>query len=70
MATYTLTAQLKDDSESITIEAQTDSEAMLDSIAEIMDRAYPNKELWGNGAITLTDPNGVIVQTMAEKPTR
>jgi hypothetical protein len=32
-----------------------------------MTRAYPNIALWAKGEITLTDSDGVIVQTMAAK---
>lgn len=67
MATYTLTAKYDGDSEVVTLEARNDADAMLAGIHEIMNRAYPNIALWAKGEITLTDSDGVIVQTMAAK---
>jgi hypothetical protein len=67
MATYTLTAKYKGDSEVVTLEARNDGDAILTGVGEIMTRAYPNIALWAKGEITLTDSDGVIVQTMAAK---
>jgi hypothetical protein len=67
MPTYTLTAKYEGDSEVVTLEARDDGDAMLAGIDEIMTRAFPDIALWAKGEITLTDSDGVIVQTMAAK---
>jgi hypothetical protein len=64
---YTLTAELGDDSESITIEALGDSDAMMDAIREIMSRAYQQDNAWAKGRIELINPDGEVVQTMEAK---
>ena len=67
MSTYELTAEYEGDSETVLLEARNDGEAMLAGIAEIMNRAYPDVVLWAKGAITLTDSDGVVVNSMATK---
>lgn len=67
MSIYQLTAEYEGDSETVSLEARNDGEAMLAGIAEIMTRAYPDVVLWAKGAITLTDGDGVIVNSMAQK---
>jgi hypothetical protein len=64
---YTLTAELGSDSESITIEALGDSDAMMDAIREIMSRAYQQDNAWAKGRIELISPDGEVVQTMEAK---
>lgn len=67
MATYQLTAERDGLTETVTIEARNDADAIANGSFRVMELAYPNVELWAKGAITLTDAKGVIVQTMAEK---
>ena len=71
MSTYQLTAEYEGDSETVLLDARNDGEAMLAGIAEILNRASyrenPDSALWAKGAITLTDSDGVVVQSMAEK---
>ena len=67
MSTYQLTAEYEGDSETVLLEARNDGEAMLAGISEIMSRAYPDVALWAKGAITLTDSDGVVVNSMAQK---
>lgn len=67
MATYTLTAKYDGDSETVSVEARNDADAMITAIHEIMNRAYPNVALWAKGEITLADSKGAIIQTMESK---
>jgi hypothetical protein len=64
---YTLTAELGDDSESITIEALGDSDAMMDAISEILTRAYQQDNAWAKGRIELISPTGEVIKTMDAK---
>lgn len=67
MTTYTLTAELGDDSETVVIHADDDRDATFSAIARIMELAYPNVVLWAKGAITLADSRGRVVRTMDAK---
>lgn len=67
MAKYYLTAEHEGTTQVIRIDAVDDASAMLQGIDEVMTRAYPNVDLWAKGAITLTNSNGDVVQSMAAK---
>jgi hypothetical protein len=64
---YTLTAELGNDSESITIEALGDSDAMMDAIGVIMDKAYQQDNAWAKGRIELINPDGEVIKFMEAK---
>lgn len=67
MTTYTLTAELGTESETVAIRADDDRDATFTAIARIMELAYPNVALWARGAITLADSRGRVVRTMDAK---
>jgi hypothetical protein len=64
---YTLTAELGDDSESITIEALGDGDAMMDAIHVILDKAYKQDNAWAKGRIELIAPTGEVIKFMEAK---
>jgi len=68
MNTYTLTAELDGHRKSVTVHATDDADAILTGTFRVLSLAYPNVALWARGAITLTDADGRIIQTMDEKP--
>ncbi len=65
---YKLEAVLGDRVETIHLKSFEDSEAIGDAIHVILDEAYEDKTgPWAMGAITLTSPDGEIIQTMDAK---
>ena len=65
---YQLTAMLNSKGEDYLFEASSDDAATMDAIGVIMDNAYADKTgPWALGAITLTDPEGNVIHTMAAK---
>ena len=64
---YTLTAELDGRRNSVTIDATDDADAILTATFRVLSLAYPNVALWARGAITLTDANGRVIQTMDAK---
>lgn len=67
MATYYLTANHEGTTQVVRIDATDDAQATLEGIGEVMTRAYPDVALWAKGAITLTNSNGDVIQSMAAK---
>ncbi|NBR91501.1 MAG: hypothetical protein EBS68_16645 [Rhodobacteraceae bacterium] len=67
MERYTLTAKFDGKTESITLRAKDDGDAMLESILLILAKAHGYTQPWASGEIILTNEAGEIVQTMAEK---
>lgn len=67
MATYYLTAKYDGDSETVTLDAHDDNDAIASGSFRVMSLAYPNVALWAKGEITLTNSDGVVIQTMAAK---
>lgn len=65
---YTLEAVLDTTIAEVILDATSDEEAVMDAIGVIMDNAYADKSgPWALGEITLTDPAGNILQSMAAK---
>ena len=66
---YQLVATLDNNNdEAYLFEASSDEEATITAIGVIMDNAYADKQgPWARGAITLTDPEGNVIQTMDAK---
>jgi len=65
---YTLTATLDGKTFRKPVRADSDEEAMMDAINQVMAYAYANKEgAWAKGLIELTDPNGLLVNSMDAK---
>ena len=65
---YTLEAVLDTTITEVILDATSDEEAVMDAIGVIMDNAYADKSgPWALGKITLTDPSGNILQSMAAK---
>lgn len=68
MNTYTLTATLNRNTNRKTIWARNDSDAMMNSIAHIMNSARKHRQsAWALGAIKLVDSEGNLVAEMGEK---
>ena len=66
---YQLTATI-DSSRDVAyvFEASSDEEATMTAIGVVMDNAYADKSgPWAKGAITLIDPTGNVLHTMAAK---
>jgi hypothetical protein len=63
MNTYTLQATTSTTAQAVPIEAEDDSSAMLQAIDQILGRALASP-VWARGLITLTDPDGNVIQTM------
>lgn len=52
----------------VNLEASTDEQAMFESLAVIMDRAYEDtRGVWAIGHIQLCDPEGVVLHEMGAK---
>jgi hypothetical protein len=65
---YRLEAALDTTIAEVILTADNDEDATMDAIGVIMDNAYSDKEgPWAVGAITLIDPNGNVIHTMAAK---
>jgi hypothetical protein len=65
---YRLEAALDTTIAEVILDAESDDEATMDAIGVIMDNAYADKQgVWAKGAITLIDPNGNVIHTMAAK---
>ena len=66
---YQLTAQINsNDDVAYLFEASSDDEATITAVNYIMDTAYADKKgPWAKGAITLTDPNGNVIRSMAAR---
>ena len=65
---YTLEAVLDTTIAEVILDSESDEQAVLDAIEVIMDNAYADKSgPWAVGEITLTDPAGNILQSMAAK---
>lgn len=66
--TYILTATLGTTIAEVLLDAESDEDATMDAIGVIMDNAhaYPD-DVWGKGAITLTDSEGRVIHTMEAK---
>jgi len=65
---YKLTAE--NDSEHIIhyFDASSDDQAVMEAIHTILDKSYEDKAgPWAIGAITLTDQNGNVLQSMDAK---
>jgi hypothetical protein len=67
MKTYTLQATTSTTAQAVPIEAIDDESAMLQAIDQILGRAITSP-VWARGLITLTDPDGIVIQTMDAKP--
>jgi len=67
MATYYLSAELDGDIQTVELDATCDGDAIVAGSLRVMSLAYPNVALWAKGEITLTDSDGLIIQTMAAK---
>lgn len=64
---YTLTATLGNKTETVVLDT-TEDDAIFDAVNIIMDRAYADKTgPWAVGAITLTDPEDNVIQSMEAK---
>ena len=65
---YTLTASLEDDFDYTAVFAESDNEATLAAIGEIMDKAHRNKQgPWALGEIKLLGPSGDLLREMPAK---
>ena len=66
---YQLTARIdSNNDQAYLFEASSDDEATITAVNYIMDTAYSDKKgPWAKGAITLTDPNGNVIHSMAAK---
>ena len=65
---YKLTAANDSDHIIHYFDASSDDQAMMEAIHTIMDKAYEDKAgPWAIGAITLTDQNGNVLQSMDAK---
>jgi hypothetical protein len=65
---YKLNATLGKPISQVIINEDSDKDAAMSAIFIIMDKAYADKSgPWAMGAITLTDPNGNVIQSMAAK---
>jgi hypothetical protein len=65
---YTLTATLGNVTKTIRIKAVLDQEALVMSTHAILDEAHEDKAgPWAKGAITLTDPDGYVIDSMEAK---
>lgn len=68
METYTLTAELAGNKDTVPIEAPDDFEAQMEAIKFILDTAYEDKEgPWAKGSIQLLDPQGELINSMEAK---
>ncbi len=63
---YTLQATTATKAEAVGIEADNDSDAMMEAIGRILDFAM-NSEVWAKGAISLTSSDGNLVAEMGAK---
>ncbi len=66
---YQLTATLGSGRDvAYVFEASSDEEATMAAVGVVMDNAYADKSgPWAKGAITLIDPTGNVLHTMAAK---
>jgi hypothetical protein len=67
MKTYTLQASMRYSVQAVPIEAIDDESAMMFAIDQILGRAKTSST-WAKGLITLSDPDGNVIQTMDAKP--
>lgn len=65
-STYTLTATLGDERETVRITEDDATAATFVAIARVLDRAMDSR-LWAVGRIELTDPTGAVIQHMPAK---
>lgn len=65
MKTYTLTAYLGKQKSRKTIHASSQSDAMWQAMAHVMDSAHADQDgPWASGTIILDDPAGYALYTM------
>jgi hypothetical protein len=65
---YKLNATLGKPIAQVILNEDSDKDATMSAFFIIMDKAYADKSgPWAMGAITLTDPAGNIIHTMAAK---
>lgn len=65
---YKVEAALGNTIEEVILESMSDDRAVIEAIDVIMDNAYADKSgPWAIGEITLTDPAGNVLQSMAAK---
>ena len=67
MKTYTLQASTRYSVQAVPIEAIDDESAMVIAIDQILGRAKTSST-WAKGLITLSDPDGTVIQTMDARP--
>ena len=68
MKTYSLTAYLGKQKSRKTIHAESQSDAMWQAMAHVMDAAHADQDgPWALGTIILDDPDGYALYTMDAK---
>jgi len=67
MRTFILRATLSGRTNTVRIEAESDTDAIGVSAMRIMSLAYPNNAMWAKGHIELINDMGVVLREMAAK---